>query len=156
MKRTSTLLLLLLVACKSPQPGASRNVSLPGHGAISIAVVPNPIVAARVSGNTYDFPFDLVAHETGGRAVTISRVNAAVYGPAGLKLGDESWDGARIAAAGYSTNVPGNGELRYHFTPRQSVPDERLFSGVRAEVRVDAYDETSTPTSATTVVTVTR
>ena len=126
------------------------------HGAISIEVVPNPIVATRVSGNTYDFPFDVAVRETGGRAVTISRVSATVYSPAGVKLGDESWGGARIAAAGYSTNVPGNAELRYHFTPRKSVADERLFSSVRAEVRVDAYDETATPTSATIVITVTR
>jgi len=155
VKRVSIALILLLAFCKSPQPGASRTSSLPGHGAISIEVVPNPIVAKSVSGNTYDFPFDVVVRETAGRAVMISRVSATVYGPAGVKLGDESWDATRITAAGYSTNVPGNGELRYHFAPRQSVPNE-IFSGVRAEVRVDGYDETNTPTSATTVVTVTK
>ena len=155
MRRLSLLLVLLLAFCKSPQPGTSRTASIPGHGAISISIVPNPIVATQVSGNTYDFPFDIVVRETGGRAVTISRVSATVYGVAGVQLASESWDAARINAAGYVTNLPGNGELRYHFAPRKSVPNE-IFNGVRAEVRVDAFDETATPTSATTVITVTR
>jgi hypothetical protein len=155
VKRLLIVLLLLFFACKTPQPG-SRTISLPGHGAISVRVVPNPIVATRVSGNTYDFPLDMIVHETGGRAVTVSRVSVNVYGPAGIRVGSDSWDAARISSAGYSTNLPGNGEVRYHFAPRESVPDERLFSSISAELRVDAYDDTNTPTSATTTVTVTR
>lgn len=155
MKRVFLFVPILLLAfCKTPQPGTSRNAALPGHGAIAIEVIPNPIVAQNGSGNTYDFPFDVVVRETAGRPVTISRVSVAVYGPAGVKMGEESWDAPRIAAAGFSTNVPGNGELRYHFAPRKSVPTD-IFS-VRGEVRVDAYDDTSTPASATTVVTVTK
>ncbi len=157
MKRFALVpLVLCLAACSVPKPGPGRTSSLPGHGAITIQIVPNPIVATRVSGNTYDFPFDVAVRETGGRAVTVSRVGVDVYGPAGVRIGSESWDSGRINAAGYSTNVPGNGELRYHFSPRKSVPDERLFSGVYAELRVNAYDETNTPSSATTTVTVTR
>jgi len=104
----------------------------------------------------YDFPLDVVVHETAGRAVTVSRVTVTVSGPAGIRLGDETWSASQIGSAGFSTNLPGNGELRYHFVPRKSVPDDRLFGSVRAELRVDAYDETSTPTSASTTVTVTR
>jgi hypothetical protein len=157
MRRLAIVPLVLTLAfCRTPQPGAGRTSSLPGHGAIAIQIVPNPIVAKRVSGNTYDFPLDVVVRETGGRGVTVSRVTADVYGPAGVRLGSESWDTARIRGAGFSTNIPGNGELRYHFSPRKSVPDERLFSGVYAELRVNAYDETNAPASATTTVTVTR
>jgi hypothetical protein len=79
-----------------------------------------------------------------------------VYAVGGLRVGGESYDGARIRSLGYSTNIPGNGELRYHFAPRQSVSDDRLFGSVHGEVRVDASDDTGTPASATTTVTVTR
>jgi len=155
MKRLAALgIVALLTACGTSHPAGQA--SIPGHGAINVQVVPNPIVARHVSGETYDFPFDVAVHETGGRAVTISRVSAVVFGPAGIQLDSESWDAARINAAGYSTNVPGNGELRVHFDPRKSVPSSDVFGGVHAEVRVDAYDETGTPASATVDVSVTR
>ena len=157
MKRFAILpILLTLVSCQSSKPGSGGTVSLPGHGAISIQIMPNPIVAVPAGGNNYDFPVDMIVRETGGRGVTVSRVKATVYGPAGIKLGDETWDAAQIKAAGFPTNLPGNGELRYHFVPRKSVPDDRLFSSVHAELRVDAYDDTNTPTSATTSVAITR
>ena len=57
---------------------------------------------------------------------------------------------------GYSTRVPANGELRYHFAPRKNVQDDRLFGGVYGDVRADATDETGTATSATVRITVTR
>ncbi|MDQ6801990.1 MAG: hypothetical protein M3041_14275 [Acidobacteriota bacterium] len=156
MKRLAIVPLLLAVSfCQSSQPG-SGTVSLPGHGAISVQVMPNPIVAVSAGGNNYDFPVDVLVRETGGRGVTVSRVTATVYGPAGIKLGDQSWDAAQIKDAGFPTNLPGNGDLRYHFVPRKSVPDDRLFSSVHAELRVDAYDDTNTPTSATTSVSITR
>jgi hypothetical protein len=156
MKRFALIPILLIAACATPQPGTSRNASLPGHGAIGISIVPNPIVAHNAGGTTYEFPFDVVVRETGGRAVNINRVIVDVYAPGGVRVGSESYDAARIAALGYSTNVPGNGELRYHFSPRKNVSDERLFSGVYGEVRVEAADDTGTPATATTTVTVTR
>src|SRR6266481_4156346 len=116
MKRVAIALLLLSAAfCKTPQPGSGRTVSLPGHGAISIQIMPNPILAVPAGGSNYDFPVDVIVRETGGRGVTVSRVKATVYGPAGIKLGDETWDAAQIKAAGFPTNLPGNGEVRYHF-----------------------------------------
>jgi len=156
MKRIAFAALLLCAAsCKTPAPG-SRTVSIPGHGAISVQIMPNPIVAKPAGGNNYDFPVDVIVHETGGRGVTVSRVTATIYGPAGIRLGDQAWDQNQIKAAGFPTNLPGNGEVRYHFVPRHSVPDERLFGSVRAELRVDAYDDTATPTSSTTTVSITR
>jgi len=157
MKRLTALVLLpLIMACASPRAaGTSRDASIPGHGAITMSIQPNPIVARKVSGDTYEFPFDAVVRETGGRAVTINRVSLEVYA-LGIKVGSEAYDAARIAQLGYSTNVPGNGELRYHLAPTKSVGDDRLFDSVYGEVRVDGSDETGTPTSATTRVTVTR
>src|SRR5438132_2923156 len=85
-------------ACATPRPGASRTSSLPGHGAITLSVVPNPIVAQRVSGSTYDFPFDVVVRETGGHTVMIREVSANVYAPGGIRVGSESYDASRISS----------------------------------------------------------
>jgi hypothetical protein len=147
---------LMLLGCATPNSGASRTASTPGHGAISLSVQPNPIVARKVSGTTYEFPFDVAVRETGGRGVTISSVSVDVYALGGVRVGSDSYDAARIASLGYATSIPGNGELRYHFAPRKDVTDDRLFGGVYGEVRVSASDETGTPASASTRVTVTR
>jgi hypothetical protein len=157
MKRTNLFVALVLVvaACAGGGP-QSGSASLPGHGAITVAVEPNPIVARPVSGNTWDFPFSAVVRETGGQPVTITRVTATVFAPGNISLGQESWDAADIRARGYSLDVGANGELRYAFSPRKSVPDERLFGNVSAELRVDAVDASGTATTARTVVTITR
>jgi hypothetical protein len=148
---------LLVCACSSGKPGAAQTSAAPGHGAISLSIVPNPVVAQKVSGNTYDFPFDVVVRETGGHPVTIDRVSADMYSSlGGIKVGSESYDAAKIQSLGYSTTVPAGGELRYHFAPRKSVQDERLFGGVYGDVRADATDETGAATSATVRITVTR
>ena len=57
---------------------------------------------------------------------------------------------------GYDTSLGANSETRYRFAPRKEVPDDRLFGGVSAELRVDATDDSGTATSATTRVTVRR
>ena len=147
-------LLILAAACSS---GPQNSVTAaPGHGAVAIQIVPNPIVATRVSGDTYDFPFEVVVRETGGRPIRITRVSADIFGPAGIGLGNESWDAARIESMGYGTSVNPHGELRYRFAPRKSVPDERLFGSVEARLTVEAVDDTGTATSANTRVTITR
>jgi hypothetical protein len=147
------LLLVALAACQTPQPAVT---SVPGHGAVAIEVIPNPIVATPVSGNTYDFPFEVVVRETGGRATTVQRVTANVVLNGGLSLARESWDAERIRSMGYNTTLAANSEVRYRFSPRKEVPDDRLFGGVSAELTVEATDDTGTATSATTVVTVRR
>src|SRR5438552_7319053 len=143
MRRLSIASLLLLVAaCATPKPGTGSTSSVPGHGAISIQIIPNPIVAMRVSGNTYDFPFEVMVRETGGRPVTVDRVSADVYAVGGIRSASQSYSAADIRNLGYPTSVAANGEVRYRFTPRKSVADERLFSGVYAELHVDATDDT--------------
>jgi hypothetical protein len=147
---------LALFACATPQSGTSRPASMPGHGAISLSVQPNPIVARKVAGTTYEFPFDISVRETGGRAVTIHSISVDVYALGGIRVGSDTYDAGRIVSLGYSTNVPGNGELRYHLAPRRDVTDDRLFGGVYGEIRVAASDETATPASASTSFTLTR
>ena len=149
----SFTLLLTLIACGGAQPGVT---SVPGHGAVAIEVIPNPIVATLVSGKTYDFPFEVVVRETGGRATTVQRITARVTLGGGLTLATETWDANQIRALGYDTTIGPNSEVRYRFSPRKEVPEDRLFGGVSAELKVDATDDTGAATSATTVVTVTR
>ena len=146
--------IVALAACGSgPQSGVH---SVPGQGAIAVQVDPNPIRATHVSGDTYDFPFEVIVRETGGRPVNVTRVSATVKGMGGLTFANESWDAERIRSMGYSTSLGANGELRYRFAPRKEVPDERLFGGVSAQLTVEAVDDGGSPTSASTVVTVTR
>ncbi len=153
VKRLSLVFLMTLAACSSAGPGVSP---VPGQGAVTIDVIPNPIVATPVSGKTYDFPFEVVLRETGGRPVSVQRVTATVSLGGGLTLARESWDAAQIRSLGYDPTIRANSEVRYRFTPRKEVPDERLFGGVQAELKVEATDDTGTATSATTVVTVRR
>ena len=155
MKRTAVLLILLTTFCAGGR-GRDTVTAQPGHGAISVQIVPNPIVAAHVNGDTYDFPFEVVVRETGGHPVDISRVSAQVYALGGIPIASESYDAARIQSLGYATRVSASGEIRYRFAPRKSVPDERLFGSVSAQLRVDGTDDAGTAAVATTTVTVRR
>ena len=146
--------LMVLAACASgPQSGTT---SVPGRGALAVEIVPNPIRATLVSGTTYDFPFELILRETGGRPVTVTSVTATVHAPGGFPVAREAYDADRIRSLGYATTVPANGEVRYRFAPRKEVPDERLFGGVSAQLTVEGADDGGTPASASTVVTITR
>jgi hypothetical protein len=154
MKRAVAASLIFFAACASSRD--TGTTAVPGHGAISVQVIPNPIVAKSAGGNMYDFPFEVVVRETGGRGVTINRVTADVFAFGGIQVASETYSAEQIRALGYATNIPGNGELRYRFSPRKSVPNEGLFNGVSAQVRVNAYDETNTPATAAVNVTVTK
>jgi hypothetical protein len=157
MKRALLIpILLLSAACASHKAGSTQSSGQPGHGAISMTVVPNPIVATSLGGDMYEFPFEVVLRETGGHPVTITRVSADVFAFGSVRVATESYDAAKINSLGYSTTLPANGELRYAFRPRKQVTDDRLFGGVTAEVRVDAVDDTGTAASATTTVGVRR
>jgi hypothetical protein len=154
--RRAALVAFVLLASFCAGGRNAGNTSIAGHGAINVNIAPNPIVAVKVSGNSYDFPFEVVVRETGGHPVDITSVTARVYALGGIQIGSETYDAARIAQLGYSTHVPANGELRYRFNPRHSVADDRLFQGVSADIQVEGHDETGTPTTAGTKVTVTR
>jgi hypothetical protein len=147
----SLLLLPVLAACRHGAPPAVTPVS--GHGTISIEVVPNPIVVKKVAGTTYDFPFEVVVKETGGRAVNITRVSITVFGPGGFVVGRDGWSADQLRTMGSSPNIAASSEVRYRFNQRREIPDERLLSGVTAELKVDAVDDAGTETSAKTSVT---
>jgi len=126
-----------------------------GGGNLSIAITPNPIVAKQIKGTVFEFPFDVVVRETGGAAVEINRVTADVFAFGSINVANETYDAARIHAMGHPTTIPANGEIHLHFAERHEVPDERLFHGVRAELRIDAKDERGAAITATTSVGVT-
>ena len=155
MKRTFIAAIALFLSfCGSGRgPG---NTSVPGHGALSITVSPNPVVATNVGGDTYQFPFDVILRETGGHPVDVDRVTANVVALGGLQVASETYDANRIRSLGFSTHIPANGQLRYHFDQRREVSNPLLFQGVSADIRVDGHDETGTATTAGTRVSVTR
>jgi hypothetical protein len=153
MKRAA-FLFAFLAACASQHAGTTQSSAQPGHGAISMTVVPNPIVATSLGGNMYEFPFEVVLRETGGHPVNITQVSTEVYAFGSVHVASDSYDAAKIRSLGYSTSLPANGERRYAFRPRKEVTDDRVFGGVTAQVRVDATDDAGTPASATTTVSV--
>ncbi|MEA2274591.1 MAG: hypothetical protein QOI98_3299 [Solirubrobacteraceae bacterium] len=156
MKRLSIFLVLLLAACASSSTTQSGPVVAPGHGVITIEIVPNPVVATKISDETYEFPFEVVVRESGGHTVNVNRVTADVTALGAIHVANESYDATSIRALGYATSIPAGGALRYRFNPRHEVPDDRLFGGVAAEITVDATDDTGQATIARTTVTVRR
>lgn len=156
MKRAVVVSLALLASFCAGGRGNIGNTSVADHGAITVEILPNPIVATRVTGSTYDFPFEVVLRETGGHPVDIDRITATVVALGGIQVGTETYDAAKIASLGYSARVPANGELRYRFNPRRDVTSDLLFQGVSADIRVDGHGDTGTPAQAATRVIVNR
>jgi hypothetical protein len=156
VRRAVLVSLALLASFCAGGRGNTGSTSVSGHGAITVEILPSPIVSTRVSGSTYDFPFEIVLRETGGRPVDVDRVTATVFALGGIRIGTETYDAAMIASLGYSARVPANDELRYRFNPRRDVTSDLLFQGVSADIRVDGHDDTGTPTQAATRVSVTK
>ena len=52
-----------------------------------------------------------------------------------------------------ATAIQAKGQLHYHFAPRKDVPDERLFTSVYGDIRVEGLDDNGTRTSTTTTIT---
>lgn len=150
------LIALPLSFCSSGGTATQTGPATAGHGALSISVEPNPILARQVSGSTYDFPFTLVMREVGGAAVTIQEVSVDVTALGGLRIYSQSYDAAEIARRGYPTSLGPGQELRYSLTPRKEVPDDRLFSAVTAELSAKGVDASGAPVTARTSVTVRR
>src|SRR5258707_9026029 len=122
MKRAALLPLILLASYCASGRGGTQQSTQPGHGAITVQVAPNPIVAQPVTGNVYDFPFDVIVRETGGRAVNITRVTADVTAIGGIRVAQDAHDAPKINSLGFSPPLPPNNELRYHFSPKRSFP----------------------------------
>ena len=153
MKRLAIIALVLLPLACATQRGGTKSTTTPGHGKITLTITPNPVVAMNVGGNTYEFPIDVVIKETGGHPVTIDRVTANVFAAGGIPVASESYDAAKIKSLGYATMIQANGEIHYHFVPRKEVPDDRLFTSVYGDIRVEGMDDNGARTSTTTTIT---
>lgn len=153
MKRLAIIALVLLSACATNRGGTTKSTTTPGHGRITLTITPNPVIATNVGGNTYEFPIDVVIKETGGHPVTIDRVTANVFAAGGIPVATESYDAAKIKSLGFATTIEAKGELRYHFVPRKDVPDDRLFTSVYGDIRVEGMDDNGARTSTTTTIT---
>lgn len=156
MRKLLPFFLIGLVACSSGRSGDTSSTSVPGHGRLTLAIDPNPIVATKVAGDTYQFPFVVIVREVGGAPVTITDVRADVRALGGLKISSVTYDAAEITRRGFSSHLPANGELRYSFTERKEVSDDRLFTSVSADLTVNGTDDSGVQTSAQTTVTVRR
>jgi hypothetical protein len=158
MKQRLGLAVISLVAafCSGGGGGNSQPVVSPGRAALEIFVEPNPIVATKVSGNTYDFPFAIGIRERGGVPVEIQRVGIEVLTLGTISVYERTYGREEIVRLGYPTAVNANGEIRYRFTPRKEVPDDRLFGAVTADLWVEGTDAGGDQIRATTRVTVTR
>jgi hypothetical protein len=155
--RLACFLVLALVglsACTSGGGGSTPVVT--GHGALSISVSPNPIIARKVSGSIYDFPFTLVVREVGGLAVRIDSVSIDVDVLGGLRIYSQSFDAAELTRRNLPTYLGTGAELRYQFKPRRDVTDDRLFSSVSAELTIRATDAAGAAVTARSTVTVQR
>jgi hypothetical protein len=158
MKRLALIALICLpLACATQhRPGTNKSTATPGRGEIKLTITPNPVVATKAGGSTYNFPFDVVIKETGGHPVTIDKVTASVYAGGGIPVATESYDAAKIQSLGFTTSIAAKGEIHYHFDPRKEVPDERLFTSVYGDVRVEALDDNGSRASSTTTITLTK
>jgi hypothetical protein len=150
-------LILSLSACSSTSPSSGSGPSvIPGRAAIQVEVVPNPIQARQISGDTYEFPFNVVVRELNGVAVQINRVSVDVRALGAIRIYNDAYDSEKIRQLGYSTSVAAGSEQRYTFSTRREVSDDRLFGGVSAELRVDATDANGNAVTASTDVTISR
>ncbi|HUO84744.1 MAG TPA: hypothetical protein VM534_06475, partial [Thermoanaerobaculia bacterium] len=106
-------------------------------------------------GNQYRFPFTVIIENHGGERVEVSRVVLQVYAGS-VRIESVTMSRDEIAARGFATTVPAGGEVRYTFDRTETVPDERLFSDVSADLRVDGIDAAGNAVSAAARVTVRR
>lgn len=147
---------LLFLACATGDRGVSTPGELPVGGALAVEISPNPIIARNVAGDTYDFPFEVRISNPGTLPVAIDRVTMDVVAVGGVRVYSTSMTAAEIARRGYPTQVGAGETLRYQFSPRENVDDERLFSAVSAEIQAVGRDTAGKTVTARTSVSVRR
>ena len=125
-------------------------------GTIDLDPGPDQMLLAAANTDLNDF---VAKYSPNGVPLWAQRLGDEGSNPSGLggiHVANESYDASRISSLGYPTRVSANSEIRYHFSPQKSVPDERLFGNVTAVLTVEGTDDTGARTQASTAVTVTR
>ena len=128
--------LLLVSACAGVVP---ESVSVPARGQIELEIQPNPVLARRVEGETWTFPFEVVLREAGGVDIEIEEIRAAVT-IAGVAVFTQVVDPEEAERRGYDMTLEAGGVLHARFSPTRRVPDSRLLEMARAELTVVAID----------------
>ena len=141
---------LLSGACATPPPPPQEPARL------TLRVTPNPIVATPLEGDRYQFDFELEIREEGGSDVAIDFVSADVVAFGGLRIASRTMDAAEIARRGYATSVGANRSIRYAFSQKHDVPDDRLLDSVKAELLIEGTDALGNRTTARATVGVVR
>lgn len=142
---------LLSGACATAPPPPP-----PEPARLTLRVTPNPIVATPLDGDRYQFDFELEIREEGGTDVTIDRVSADVVAFGGLRIASRKMDAAEIARRGYATSVDARRSVRYAFSQKHDVPDDRLLESVKAELLIEGTDALGNRTTARATVGVVR
>jgi hypothetical protein len=137
---------LFAAACATAPPPP------PSPGRLSIRVTPNPIVATPLDDEKFQFDFELEIREEGGSDVSIDRVSAEVLAFGGLRIAGRRMKADEIARRGYATSVRAGEAIRYSFSQKHDVPDERLLGSVRAELLVEGTDALGNSTTARATV----
>lgn len=134
--RLSLLLALLLAACSSVQ--TEKPAVLKGQ--LVLEVDPNPIVATRVSENTWEFPFDIVMREAGGVDLHIESFTIDVYVLGAIHVFSAPYEGSMITQKGYPDRIEAGQFHRFPFRIRRDVPNDILFKGAYADVTAQTLD----------------
>lgn len=137
--------------------GESNTPTDPGRGSLRVVVSPNPILAQKVAGTsrTYDFPFEVVLTETGGRTVTLTSLNVEVKA-LGIPVFTKTYDATYLRGRDYSPVIAASSTVRYSFNPREDAVDAVFSSSVEADIRAEGVDDRGNPVRQTTTVSVRR
>jgi len=141
---------LLAGACATAPPPSVQ------PGRLTLRVTPNPIVATPLDGDRYQFDFELEIREEGGSDVVIDRVSADVLAFGGLRIASRKMNAAEIERRGYPTSVGARRSIRYPFSQKHDVPDDRLLDAVKAELLIEGTDALGNRTTARATVGVLR
>lgn len=130
-----------------------------GHGAISVRVRNDPVLATLGEQNQYHFPLEMIVRETGGHPVQIARVSIKMSSASSPRTsgGSARWNADQLRALGAPTTIPANGEVILNLGPVRASggPNPRVPpDGISAQIVVQALDETYTESQAWVAMTI--
>lgn len=129
---------LLLGGC-SGDGEELKTISQPGHGAVAIAVQPNPIVVRPAGGEHHDVVFDVLVTETAGYAVEVQQLVLHVQF-AGANAYTLHYGVLDLQARGPTTSIPARGQVSFHFDARTRIPSKFALGALSGDISVVASD----------------
>lgn len=132
------LLVVLLGGCSGGDDGL-KTVSQPGHGAVAVAVLPNPIALHPLGGELYNVVFDVQVTETAGYAVEVQQLVLHVQF-AGANAYTLRYGVLDLQARGSTTSIPPRGQVSFHFDAKTKIPSKFALSALSGDLSVVASD----------------